>query len=198
MKIRTIIRRALRTAAHRLPVLKRLGGKFGIGRLVAPTNTREQILLDGDVRIELDLSVPIFRYLYFQYDLSAAPEISLLKRVLSGREVCVDVGAHIGYLALVAAKYAAKVIAFEPSAATFEELQRNMRLNPALALKVDARMVGISDRQGDLDLFRSGANPDLASLSSIAASDVVAESVRVDTLDHAIQDRDVAFIKIDI
>ena len=111
--IRQHLRRSLRQIAIHYPGLQRISGRMGVGRLLAPANTKEQIKIDGDITLELDMSVPAFRYLYFHHDLSAEPETQLLRALLKPADVFVDVGAHIGVFALVAAKYAAAVHAFE-------------------------------------------------------------------------------------
>lgn len=198
MSIKAILRHSLRAAGRRFPQLRRYSGKLGIGRLVAPSSTREQMRLDGDITIELDLSVPIFRYLYFHHDLSSAPELLLSRRLLTRQESVVDVGAHIGYFALVAAKYGGRVTAFEPSRQTFEYMQRNLQLNPTLAGKITCHKIGLSDQAGELPFYRSESQPDTASLHPLDSTDTVVESVQVDTLDHALRGQPVDYLKIDV
>ena len=78
MTIKTALRHVLRVLGQRLPQLRRFSGKIGLGRLVAPDTTLEHIYVDTDLVIELDLSVPTFRYLYFHHDLSSALETILV------------------------------------------------------------------------------------------------------------------------
>jgi FkbM family methyltransferase len=183
-----LLRGTLRALGSRFPGLRRYSGRLGLGRLAAPASTREQIRLDGDIVIEIDLSVPIFRYIYYHHDLSKTPEAELIRRLINSGDTFVDVGAHIGYWTLLAAKYAAHVLAFEPSSATFAYLQRNLDLNPGLACKIAAHPIALSDRSDQDRLYRPISHPDEASLRPLDAPDVVVELVQTDTLDHMVSD----------
>lgn len=196
--LRVILRRALRGLGQRLPGLRRLSGRLGLGRLLTAAGAREQITIDEDIVIELDLSVPIFRHIYFHHNLSEAAETKLIRRLAGPTDTCVDVGAHIGYFTLVAAKYAGRAHAFEPSARTFSYLQRNLELNPALARKVVAHPIGLGSAPSTLKLYRPASHPGTASLQPVSAPDTTIETIEVDTLDHVIGSEKVDFIKIDV
>lgn len=195
---RATLRRTLRGVGQRLPGLKRLSGRLGLGRVLTPANVRERIIIDEDVVIELDLSVPIFRHIYFHHDLSEAVETKLIRRLANRTDTHVDVGAHIGYFTLVAAKYAGRVHAFEPSAQTFSYLLRNLELNPALAGRIVAHPVGLGTAPSTLNLYRSASHPGTASLRPVSAPDAVIETVPIDTLDRVIGSEHIHFIKIDV
>jgi FkbM family methyltransferase len=171
---------------------------MGLGRLLAPAATREQLIVDGDIVIELDMGVPIFRYLYFHHDLSSTEEVLLLGALLQPGDVVVDVGAHIGVFTLVAAKYCGEVHAFEISPSTTKYLRRNLALNPALAAKITLHEMGLSDQEGEFTVYNSAANPDLASLQPIERSDMFSETAAVTTLDRRLADRAVSWLKIDV
>jgi FkbM family methyltransferase len=196
--MKALLRHRLRDAGQRMPWLRRYTGRLGLGRFVAPESTREQIRVDGDVTIELDLSVPFFRYLYFHHDLSSAPEILLLRRLLTPADMVVDVGAHIGYFALVAAKYSGHVHAFEASPTTCAYLLRNLELNPNLAARITSHVVGLSSCSATLPLYRPTAQPDTASLKPLDGPEHIVERVTVDTLDNCLSDATVSFLKIDV
>jgi FkbM family methyltransferase len=196
--LRIHLRHILRRIGLRFPSLRNYGGRFGLARWLTSDHTREQIRLDQDVVIEFDLSVPIFRYIYFQHNLAASPEIFLLKRLLSPQQTFVDVGAHLGYFSLVAAKYARQALAFEPSRQTFSYLQRNLQLNPALQDKIVAKRLALSNQPGELTLYRSQSHPGTAALQPTSADDVVTELVPVDTLDRVLSGEDVDFLKVDV
>jgi FkbM family methyltransferase len=198
--MRSSARHFLRSLGQKFPQLRRVSGKLGLGRLLAPSNSFEHIIIDDDVLIEFDLSVPIFRYIYFHYDFSQSPELHIMRALLKPDETCIDVGAHLGYFSLVAAKYSRQVIAFEPSPSTFRLLKRNMELNPALAKKMRAEEYGLSNRQGSFTLYTSKAHPDLASLQPIEVSDGITQEIMLTTLDSCVLDEDspVGFIKIDV
>ncbi len=114
--------------------------------------------------------------------------LDLLPYLLTRGGVIVDVGAHVGTLSIPFAQYASKVIAFEPTSATFGFLERNVALNAA---PVDARNKGL------------GAVPNRASsvvlhdFSAAANTLVVGEGdIEVSTLDAEVPAAD--FVKIDV
>lgn len=192
------LRRTLRLVALRFPALQQASGRFGLGRLLAPAAVREQVLVDGDIRIELDMSVPVFRYLYFHHDLSDAPETQIFRTMLQSDDTVVDVGAHIGVFSLVAAKYAGHVHAFEISPATTVYLRRNLALNPHLAGKITLHNLGLAEKPGEMVLYNSAGQPDLASLRPLDRADVYTETVQVTTLDAQLAAAPVNWLKIDV
>jgi FkbM family methyltransferase len=200
MTIRSSARNMLRSIGLKFPQLRKYSGKLGLGRLIAPTNSFAQITIDSNVTIELDMSVPMFRHIYYHHDLSASPEVKVMKTLLKKDQTCLDVGAHIGYFSLVAAKYAHHVIAFEPSPTTFKMLERNLSLNPTLASKIRAEECGLSDHAGTLTLYNSKSQPDLASLEPIDVADGYTQEIKLATLDERVSDNGglIALIKIDV
>jgi FkbM family methyltransferase len=195
--MKSLLRHNLRAVSLRFPQLRRYSGKLGLGRWLAPNSTREQICLDGDVVIELDLSIPMMRYLYFHHDLSSKLEVVLIQHLLTVTDIFVDVGAHIGYFALVAAKYVKHVYAFEPSLNTYAYLERNLQLNPKLFAKITPYNIGLSNRKGSAQLYFAPKQPDIASLQPIEKDDFVIESILLDTIDNLIP-APVSFLKIDV
>lgn len=192
------LRRSLRTVAIRFPGLQRVSGRLGLGRLLAPSSLQEQVLVDGDVVIELNMSVPGFRYLYFHHDFSAAPETQLFRTMLRPDDSIVDVGANIGIFSLVAAKYAGHVHAFEISPATTVYLRRNLALNPSLAAKITLYNVGLAEQPGEEVLYNSAEQPYLASLRPIGGVDVYTEAVQLTTLDLQLANAPITWLKIDV
>lgn len=80
--------------------------------------------------------------------------------------VVLDIGAFVGYYALLAAHAnpSARILAFEPNPAVFERLVRNVRLNGAE--NVESLAIAVSDSAGSVDLYRpSTAIPSSSSLS---------------------------------
>ena len=198
LKLRSFFCHVLRTYGLRFPYVRKVGGGIGLGRLIAPNSTVEQIVMDGDVNVELDLSVSYFRYLYFHHDLSNEAESVLIRHLLEPKQVFVDVGVHIGYFVLLAAKYGRHVYAFKPNPSSFACLQRNRSLNPTLVQKLDCLMVALGDTRGTLTLYTSPSDPSLASLKPIETSDPVTEVVKVDTLDRVLEAIPIHFIKVDV
>jgi len=113
------------------------------------------------------------------------PELKLLAQWLSPGAVFVDVGAAFGIYALVGAKLVGPegtVLAFEPAAATFEVLERNLRLNGAA--NVRAFRVALADFRGETPL-RHEADPSRNALAPTGAP-YAGETVRVCRLDDVV------------
>lgn len=190
------LRRLGRRLGTRLPFLRQ--SKLGIGRLLSRVSPIEQIVLDGDIRIELDLRVPQFRFYFFFEDHHQTVESVLIQRLLSAQDTFVDVGAHIGYFTLIAAKHAGQVIAFEPGPETFARLQRNLQLNPALASRVTTYPYALSSQTGMSTMHYAPSDPGASSLLPVEFTTTQAVSVQVETLDHMLTDHHPRFIKIDV
>ncbi len=75
--------------------------------------------------------------------------------------VLFDVGANIGYYTVFAAKFGAKVVAFEPNPAIRAILQRNLATNACADVVVDDRIVcreGATLKLVEPDQFEEGSN----------------------------------------
>ena len=88
---------------------------------------------DGDLRIRADLRDWLQRqiFMYGVYRVEEKHRDTMLGRIRKGGTI-LDVGAHIGYYTLLFAKRVGadgRVIAFEPSTATYERLVENISLN---------------------------------------------------------------------
>ena len=137
-------------------------------------------------------------FLYYHVDLSAAPEVLLMRQLLSAKDVVVDVGANIGYFSLVAAKYAGRVFAIEASPSTCAKLECNLALNPELAQRIQYHCVGLTAEEGNAVLYNSLAQPDLASLQPLTCADTYTEMIRVTTLDALLDKERFSFLKLDV
>jgi len=79
-----------------------------------------------------------------------------LRREIAPGNVCIDVGAHVGYYAILMARLSGKkgaVVAFEPIPVNFELLQRNIALNALANVRPDG--LAVSERDGTLRLTLS-------------------------------------------
>jgi FkbM family methyltransferase len=94
------------------------------------------------------------------------------ERALARGDVCLDVGAHIGYYTLLAAKLVGPqghVYAFEPSPDSFRALHENIELN-GLA-NVTAVALAVGEQNGRAVLYEGpGTNSGLATLSTALAA----------------------------
>lgn len=79
--------------------------------------------------------------------------LELIAEQLNENDVFVDMGAWAGPISLFAAHFAAKVYAIEPDPIVFEQLLRNIKLNPSLINKVIPFEVAISDKNEHKKLF---------------------------------------------
>jgi FkbM family methyltransferase len=129
------------------------------------------------------------------------PELAYLGRVLKPGHVVVDAGACFGIYSTVAGRLVGsegRVLAFEPAAASFELLRRNIALNRLG--NVRAVRCALSDRRGAVRLFHY-RDPGRNSFGVEAGSVQPCEHVPTETLDEAIERegvRKVDFIKIDV
>ena len=74
------------------------------------------------------------------------PHVFLSLRQLMGADNFVDIGANIGAYSILISPFVERIHAFEPSPATFRELERNVELN-GLAGKVVLHDVALSDSE---------------------------------------------------
>jgi FkbM family methyltransferase len=123
-------------------------------------------------------------------------DMGYLLHVLTPDDVFVDVGANVGsYTILACAAKGAKGICFEPVPSTFERLMDNLRINN-LVQRVEARNIGLSDREGDL-VFTSGED----TTNHIVAGDEQATNVvqvKVLPLDAILEGVTPSLLKIDV
>jgi FkbM family methyltransferase len=104
--------------------------------------------------------------------------------------VVIDGGANLGIYTVVASKLVGengKVLSFEPSAVSFQELQVNVALNNAA--NVRTFQAALSDHSGSAHLYRSPAGLVAAHLAFHGDSDAAAdeyEEVPVRTLDEVL------------
>jgi FkbM family methyltransferase len=94
------------------------------------------------------------------------------RRALAPGDVCLDVGAHIGYYTLLAARLVGPqghVYAFEPSPASYGVLRENIELNGLE--NVTAVALAVGEQDGRAVLYEGpGTNSGLATLSTALAA----------------------------
>lgn len=98
------------------------------------------------------------------------PDVSrAIEQRLAPGDVFVDIGANVGYDALLAARKVGpegRVVAIEASPSTFALLTRNLALNDAA--NVRAVQAAVSDRRGTLELYEPFAG-NIGAMTTVAA-----------------------------
>ena len=122
-----------------------------------------------------------------------------LDRAPSDR-IWVDIGANIGYTALLGAARFEKVYAFEAAPTVFRLLEANIALNPALGARIVAKNVAIGAEPGETDIFLADET-NIGRSSQSAGQGTLDGRVAVSRAADLIPPSDVArigFIKIDV
>ena len=113
-----------------------------------------------------------------------------------------DVGAHVGFVTLLAAHANpdGEVHAFEPLPSNFERLKRNVALNQTANVVCNAVAAGAEE--GSFELYHDGSGvPSSTSLSydfmkDLVKADLKSSTVSVIALDHYIQERGIPRVDI--
>jgi len=178
-------------------------GKTRLRRWIEPALARQsyvEVLLDGHLRVSLDIRVPGERTLFF-HD-RTEPEEELFQRLLLPGMTAFDVGANIGIYTLRAACKVGPtgaVHSFEPCPANYKRLQANVELNAFSNVVIN--QAAVSDGGGSVSLYvYDGLNSGKHSLSLENASSASVE-VRCVTLDDYVLAKTVPAIdvmKIDV
>lgn len=128
---------------------------------------------------------------------------SLFRQLLKPGMVVVDIGAHVGYFSLLAAKLVGpegKVYAFEPEPSNHLLLLRNIEINNYTTIR--AQRKAVSNRSGSMDLFLSALDSGSHSLHAAGARGVTGTArVEATTLDAFLEAEGwpkVDLIKIDV
>lgn len=131
-------------------------------------------------------------------------ERALVRQLLRPGDTFIDVGAHFGLYSLLASSCVGpggRVIAFEPTPATFERLRENVALNRAG--NVECLQQGLSDRTGELELRIADEASSAWNSFGSPARGGTASSAKVSTmtLDRFVGERGIGrvrLIKVDV
>ena len=143
-------------------------------------------------------------YVLLEQEAWFEPEMSLLPHLLAGGVHALDIGANHGVVALEMARCSGSghVWAFEPTQAPREALHRSLHMN-GLQQRVTVVPTALADAQGEAR-FEVHDNSELNARvgnTGAARPDSRTETVRVDTLDHALQTlgvtQPIGFVKLD-
>ncbi len=90
---------------------------------------------------------------------ACSAELNLLQRVCRSGAVIFDIGANVGYYTTIIGRLCpdSAIFAFEPSPATREILQRNIRLNGLRSVHLSG--LALADRDGYCGFADDGASP---------------------------------------
>ena len=161
------------------------------------------VTLDKGFRMQLDLADPEQRQVYFFGHYHERYETALVADLLDPGEVFWDVGANIGYFALVAAAAVGdtgQVLTFEPGAAALERLRANVALNHYKNIVIYP--LAVAEVEGEATLYRAeGMADSSASLFAAVAGTVGGEVCRTVALDDFLKKeklRPPDFLKLDV
>jgi FkbM family methyltransferase len=129
---------------------------------------------------------------------TASGEVALLRELLSGRDLFVDVGANCGLYTLIACHSGVPVVAVEPNDLNFRRLKQNLLHNRYE--KAEALNVAIGEEKGKCLLYGGGEGASLLKNWGGMAS-TYAREVEVETLDGLLNSRPVTdrvLIKVDV
>ncbi|HTE29856.1 MAG TPA: FkbM family methyltransferase [Chryseolinea sp.] len=102
---------------------------------------------------------------------------------LQRKDVYFDIGSCIGFTAISAAKHSGcRVYAFEPDSELFQHLNKNISINE-IADQVKPNQWAVSDTDGTMDFFTSGANGASPSLAKTQdqSNKVTVKTYKIDT-----------------
>ena len=150
------------------------------------------------VSLRLDLRESLQRDFYF--GLCDTRELRLMREHLSGDMV--DVGAHIGMYALLAARELqgrGRVLAFEPNPAARAQLEENVLLNGCANVIVVAAAAGEAEGRAVLHVPAT-ADPSFSSLEAGRFAEGEAVDVETTTVDAQVAEYGLApsFVKVDV
>jgi FkbM family methyltransferase len=130
------------------------------------------------------------------------PELPMIGKFIERGSIALDIGASYGVFSLFMAHAVGqngRVYSFEPGAFSYEQLTRNISLNPALAGVIKVFNVAAGDNRAVLKLYKIGGAPVTASMGGedgVPYDEVPAE--RVADLVPREEHQRVSFIKIDV
>jgi FkbM family methyltransferase len=138
------------------------------------------------------------------YDLAVS---EVLARLISPGETVIDAGANVGYMTLLAAVAAGpegKVLTFEPHPELFAVIEKNVgaaRKDFQIA-QIELHNAALGDRSGTAELLLPeglAANDGIARIATASDGAVgVRISVKMETLDDALQDGIASVLKLDV
>lgn len=172
---------------------------FATPRLVAP-RLPSFITHYDDRSFELPADQGVYAQIFTLGEFEAA-QSKAVRGLLRPGDLAVDVGANIGWFTVLMAACVepnGEVWAIEPMPPVLHALERNISLNPELAVKLVPLAVGAEEGELELHLFQ-GLSHGHASASTLGRIDYEKFRVPVRSLDGLLdRERTPAFVKIDV
>ncbi len=183
------------------PLRSRLVARWIYGPGLFPTK-RIRYAMRGGMWMRLDLHDQISRMIYFLGS-HESEETQIIKRIIQPNWIVLDIGAHIGFYTLLAARLIDRdlghIYAFEPNPGTFEILTHHIKIN-GLA-HVTAYNMAIGTSVGRIEFFLGPSrNTGMASMFP-RETRYGKTTTRVTTLDRFVNTnnlRSINLIKMDV
>jgi FkbM family methyltransferase len=173
---------------------------------------RFKVIKVNDYRMKIDMQDNVITPYLFVHGCWEPYESQLMTTLLRPGMTVIDIGAHVGYYSLLAARVVGstgRVISFEPSPGNFDLLVNNIRLN-RLGTVIQAENAAVGDVCGELDLYLSSYNTgDHRMYSTLSDDDEIFNAgalrqrvrVAVLALDEYLDERNISkvdIVKIDV
>jgi len=104
----------------------------------------------GDVKVHINSSNAIEHWMFRDYQEGIGQNLNLF---VKPGYYCIDVGANVGAVTVMMAKYVGpqgKVLSFEPGPPYLARLKSNIELNPGMEKIITVVQLGLSDTPGEL------------------------------------------------
>ena len=88
---------------------------------------------------------------FWQNDTFEPEETELIKSIVKSNDVCLDIGANIGYFTILMAKRCKLVWSYEPETSNYQQLRKNILLNKTFNIYVNH--VALTDKSGEGMLY---------------------------------------------
>jgi FkbM family methyltransferase len=161
--------------------------------LILKNRNRKVIKIVQNSKMLLDLhDKGISRDLY-QFGIRKRTSTEMMKKILNQNKVVVDIGANIGYYALIEASMGAKVYAIEPVPDNYDVLNKNIELNKYENVKTYNLAIG--DETGKKTMYLS----EKTNLHSMINKKGESIQVNIETLDAFLSDKELPdIIRMDV